>query len=272
MKCVKRNADRQQDVEVRRLIDDADAREQPLEILEQKVSVFKEAEHAQIHADARDQPAATLFLIFRFADLSAEPEIHRGGGKKQCGKRRIPRAIENVTRNDEKIFTCLPRSDAPIRRDYDHEENNERERIKEHSGSPAFLAKDLASACTFTRKAFAESLTAVCDFTGRRGIVNWLRGRCAFRQREGVVLRFTDTELQICVGIKLAHSYQARSPYTSTGNVSAREISSVIWKLEEDLSTDLADSRKKQASQESRNLGDRELANSLNACRNSLGI
>jgi hypothetical protein len=41
MKRVKGNADGQKNVEVRWLIDDTKAREQPLEILQQKVSVFE---------------------------------------------------------------------------------------------------------------------------------------------------------------------------------------------------------------------------------------
>src|SRR5712691_2392655 len=86
---------------MRRLIDDADAREEPLEILKEKISVFEEAEHAQVHAHARDQPAAFCMSIFRFSNLPAEPEIHCGGGKQQRGKRWIPCAVKNVTEDDE---------------------------------------------------------------------------------------------------------------------------------------------------------------------------
>src|SRR5207247_10557994 len=56
MKRVKGNADRQKNVEMRWLIDDAAARAQPLKILQQKVSVFEEHNHAQVHADAAHQP------------------------------------------------------------------------------------------------------------------------------------------------------------------------------------------------------------------------
>ena len=59
MKRVERDADRQKDIEMRRLVDDADARQEPLEIFEQEVSVFEKPEHAQVHADAGDQPDAT---------------------------------------------------------------------------------------------------------------------------------------------------------------------------------------------------------------------
>src|SRR5207253_7870739 len=55
MKSVKGNANRQQDVEVRWMIDDADAGEEPLEIFQQEVSVFEKPEHAQVHADAGNQ-------------------------------------------------------------------------------------------------------------------------------------------------------------------------------------------------------------------------
>jgi hypothetical protein len=59
MESIKGNSDRKQNVQVRWLINDPHSREQPLEILEQKVSVFKEPEHAQIHANARNQPATS---------------------------------------------------------------------------------------------------------------------------------------------------------------------------------------------------------------------
>src|SRR5438270_11896029 len=58
MKGVKGDANREKNIEVRWMIDDADACEQPLEILEQEVSVFEESQHAQIHADAGYKPAS----------------------------------------------------------------------------------------------------------------------------------------------------------------------------------------------------------------------
>ena len=70
--------------------------------------------------------------IFRFGNLTTEPEIHRGGGKQKRGERRIPCAVKNVTGDDEEIFSRRPRSDAPVKRDDDHEENDERERVKKH--------------------------------------------------------------------------------------------------------------------------------------------
>jgi len=112
------------------LINDSDAREKPLEILKQKISVFEKTEHAQIHADAGDEPS--LLVILRFADLAAQPEIHGRGGKKERGKWRIPRAVENVTRDDEKIFSQIPTAQAPIESRDDDVENDEGERIKKH--------------------------------------------------------------------------------------------------------------------------------------------
>ena len=58
MESVKGNADGQKNVEMRWLINDADAGEQPLEIFQQKVPVFEESQHAQVHADAGNQPRA----------------------------------------------------------------------------------------------------------------------------------------------------------------------------------------------------------------------
>jgi hypothetical protein len=39
-----------------RLINDADARHQPLEVFEQKISVFEKTEHAQVRGQAGYQP------------------------------------------------------------------------------------------------------------------------------------------------------------------------------------------------------------------------
>src|SRR5712672_467649 len=135
MESVKGNSDRKQNVQMRRLIDDPQSREQPLKILEQKVSVFKEPEHAQIHANACDQPAASCVLISGFGHLTAKPKIHRGGPEQERSKRWVPGAVKNVTRYDEQIFPGLPRTNAPEKSDNDHEKNDERERIKEHDES-----------------------------------------------------------------------------------------------------------------------------------------
>ena len=56
MKGVKGNADGQQDVEMRRLINNPDLQQQPFEILEQKVSVLEKPEHAQVHCNTGNQP------------------------------------------------------------------------------------------------------------------------------------------------------------------------------------------------------------------------
>ena len=132
MKRVKGNADGQKNVEMRRMVDDADAREQPLEILEEKISVFEKPEHAQVHANARHQPATSCMLIFGFGHLTAKPEIHRGGPEQERSERGVPGAVKNVTGYDEQIFPRLPRTNSPVKSDNDHEENDERERIKEH--------------------------------------------------------------------------------------------------------------------------------------------
>ena len=132
MESVKGDSDRKQNVQMRRLIDDPDLCEQPLKVLEQKISVFEEPEHAQIHANARNQPATSCMLISGLGHLPAEPKIHRGGPEQERCERRVPRAIKNVTGYNEQIFPRLPRTNAPVKSDNDYEENDERERIKEH--------------------------------------------------------------------------------------------------------------------------------------------
>ena len=139
MESVKGNSDRQQDVEMRRLIHDPDARKQPLEVLKQKIPVLEKPEHAQVHADACDEPAFLGMLILRFTDLATEPEIHCRSREKEGSQWRIPRAVENVARDYEQIFSELPAANAPVKGDDDYEENDESERIKKHGESSVEL-------------------------------------------------------------------------------------------------------------------------------------
>jgi hypothetical protein len=147
MESVKGNSDRKQNVQMRWLIDDPQSREEPLKILEQKVSVFKEPEHAQIHTNACDQPATSCMLASGFGHFTAKPKIHRGGPEQQPSKRRVPGAVKNITGYDEQIFPRLPRMNAPVKSDNDHEENDERERIKEHGEAAVELRSRERGAC-----------------------------------------------------------------------------------------------------------------------------
>ena len=136
MESVEGDADREKDVEMRRMVDHADAGEEPLEIFQQEVSVFEKPEHAQVHADTADQPNSSRTLVFCFGNLPAQPKIHRGGGKKKRGKRWIPGAVKNVARGHQQILPRIPGADAPGQRHHDCEEDNEGEGIEEH-GWPA---------------------------------------------------------------------------------------------------------------------------------------
>ena len=133
MESVKGNSNWKQNVQMRWLIDDPESREQPLKILEQEVSVFKESQHAQIHANACDQPATFCILISGFGHLTAKPKIHGGSPEQESSKGRVPGAIKNVAGYDEQIFPRLPGTNAPVKSDDDHEENDEGKRIKEHA-------------------------------------------------------------------------------------------------------------------------------------------
>ena len=112
---------------MRRLVNDTQPRDQPLEILEQKISVFEKSEHAQIHANTRDQPATSGMLIFGFSHLTTKPEVHRSGSEQQRSEWRVPGAIKNIARYDEEIFPRLPRANAPVNSHDDGEENDESE-------------------------------------------------------------------------------------------------------------------------------------------------
>lgn len=132
---------------MRRLINNPHSREEPLKILEQKVSVFKEPEHAQIHANARDQPAASCMVISGSGHLTAKPKIHRGGPEQERSERRVPGTVKSITGYDEQVFPGLPRTNAPVKSDNDHEENDERERIKEHGEAAIELCCRKRGAC-----------------------------------------------------------------------------------------------------------------------------
>ena len=86
-------------------------------------------------------------LISGFGHLTAKPKIHRGGPEQERSERRVPRAIKNVTGYDEQIFPRLPRTNAPVKSDNDHEENDERERIKEHDEAAIELPCRERGAC-----------------------------------------------------------------------------------------------------------------------------
>src|SRR5437762_6701000 len=132
MERVKGNADRQKNVEMRWLIDDADPREQPLKVLQQKVPVFEKPEHAQVHAHAANQPRAARTPTLSFRHLSSEPKIHCRRGEEQRGKRRVPSAIKNVTRDYEEIFPRVPGTYAPVGSDDDYKKDDEGKRIEKH--------------------------------------------------------------------------------------------------------------------------------------------
>ena len=127
MESVKGNPDGQKNIQVRRLVNDTDLRDQPLKILEQEISVFEKPEHAQIHADAGDQPGASRMAPLSLRNPSAEPKIHCRRGKEQRSERRVPRAIKNVARHDEQVLPQVPRPDGPVRGHDHREKNNEGE-------------------------------------------------------------------------------------------------------------------------------------------------
>ena len=126
---------------MRWLINDTNASEQPLKVLQQEVSVFEESQHAQVHADAGNQPRATRMSSFCPAHLSAQPKIHCRGGKEQRREGRIPRAVKDVARDYEEILPCIPGMYAPIGDDDDYKKDDERERIEKHCGCAICLFK-----------------------------------------------------------------------------------------------------------------------------------
>jgi hypothetical protein len=141
MKSVKGDADREKNVEMRWLINDANASEQPLKIFQQKVPVFEESQHAQVHADAGNQPRATRTPAFRPAHLPAEPKIHCRGGKEQRREGRIPGAVKNIACDYEQILARIPGTDGPIGCDDDYKKDNESKRIEKHDGRAICLFK-----------------------------------------------------------------------------------------------------------------------------------
>jgi hypothetical protein len=77
--------------------------------------------------------------IFGFANLAAQPEIHRRGRKKERGEWRIPCAVKDITGDNEEVLPQRPRSDAPVEDNDDYEKDDESERIKKHGAGPIEL-------------------------------------------------------------------------------------------------------------------------------------
>ena len=86
-------------------------------------------------------------LILGFGHSTAKPEIHRRGPEQEGSEGRVPGAIKNITGYDEQIFARLPRTNAPVNSDDDYEENDERERIKEHGEAAIELPCRKRGAC-----------------------------------------------------------------------------------------------------------------------------
>lgn len=112
---------------MRRLIHDSDLSQQPLKILQQKIPVLEKTQHAQIHANARNQPTTSCMLIFGLGHLAAQPEIHGRRPKQKRSERRVPGAVKNVAGYDENIFAGLPGANAPVNGNDDYEKNDESE-------------------------------------------------------------------------------------------------------------------------------------------------
>lgn len=189
MKGVKGDADRQQDVEVRRVINDADAREQPLEVLQQKIPVFKKPKHAQVHAHAGDEPSPLAGLRLRFVDLTAQPKIHRRCGKEECREGRIPRAVKDVTRDHEQVLARPPGCDAPVERYDDNKENDKGKRIKKHYAPSAYIRasrdREQFLELLIAARCLAETSTSRADEPNRPGNIRASPSRTSFERSEG---------------------------------------------------------------------------------------
>ena len=149
MERVKGNANGQKNVEMRWLIDDAESREQPLKIFQQKVPVFEKPQHAQVHADAANQPGAARMASFSLGHLSAKPKIHCRGGEEERREWRVPRAVKNVARDHEEIFPRVPGMHAPVDGDDDYKKDNEGERIEKHGRRAIAYLRDMLIASIF---------------------------------------------------------------------------------------------------------------------------
>jgi hypothetical protein len=86
-------------------------------------------------------------LISGIAHSTAKPKIHRGSPEQERSEGRVPGAIKDVAGYDEQIFPRPPRTNAPVKSDNDYEENDERQRIKEHGEAAIELRCQERRAC-----------------------------------------------------------------------------------------------------------------------------
>ena len=132
VKGVERDADGQEDIEVRRLVLNAATRQRPGEVLEEEVPVLEKAEHAQVHGHADPEPDLALVWFLHRAHFSAEIEIECSRREEEHSERRIPRAVKEVARDEEQILPRFPRAHRPVRAQNEHEKDDKGERVEQH--------------------------------------------------------------------------------------------------------------------------------------------
>jgi hypothetical protein len=95
------------------VIDDADAREQPLKFLQQKVPVFEKPEHAQVHADAANHQPRREWRPFALAiRLPSQKSIAVVEKSRAANGGFQPR--RKCSSRPQEIFSRIPGTHAPV--------------------------------------------------------------------------------------------------------------------------------------------------------------
>ena len=124
---IKRNAYRQHDVELGRLVDHTEARHQQGKIFEHESAVLEIGQHAEIGHDREQHPCASRVLILGVNQLLRRIPIDDRRYPQQDHERRIPRRIKKITGDQQVALLCRPAERHRVHRKHACKEHHERE-------------------------------------------------------------------------------------------------------------------------------------------------
>src|SRR5829696_6383766 len=106
-----------------------------LEVLREKIEIFEESEHRQVTRQSAGQQQFSLPRCFGFVQAQTYEEIQEAGRHHQQAITPVPPAVENVAGNHEQNVLRPAVPQAPVERENDEEEDQERQRGERHRAS-----------------------------------------------------------------------------------------------------------------------------------------
>ena len=134
---VEGDADRQDDVEMRRVILDTEGRHERCEVIKQELSVLEVSQHAEIRDDREQHPRVSLRLAARLYEALRGIPVDNGRHPQENDERRIPCGVEKIARHQKIDFLRGPRQRQRMQDQHAREKGHERERVENHLWSAA---------------------------------------------------------------------------------------------------------------------------------------